>query len=45
MLVLSLVHEMVNCAVEYGSPCEPEYITYGEFCVLVAELQIYYSMK
>ncbi|KAJ8300058.1 hypothetical protein KUTeg_021577 [Tegillarca granosa] len=39
----SQVFEMVQCAVEYGSPCEPDHITFGEFCVLVTELQNHYA--
>lgn len=39
------VFEMVQCAVEYGSPCEPDHITFGEFSILVTELQNYYSKK
>ncbi|XP_062619159.1 uncharacterized protein LOC134280725 isoform X2 [Saccostrea cucullata] len=41
----SQVYEMVQCAVEYGSPCEPDHITFGEFCILVTELQNYYSRR
>ncbi|XP_048776733.2 uncharacterized protein LOC125680942 isoform X1 [Ostrea edulis] len=41
----SQVFEMVQCAVEYGSPCEPDHITFGEFSILVTELQNYYSKK
>lgn len=36
---------MVQCAVEYGSPCEPDHITFGEFSILVTELQNYYSKR
>lgn len=39
------VFEMVQCAVEYGSPCEPDHITFGEFSILVTELQNYYSKR
>jgi len=39
------VHEMLVCAIEYGSPCKADHITFGEFCVLVAELQSYYHIK
>ncbi|XP_046570432.1 uncharacterized protein LOC124278705 [Haliotis rubra] len=39
----SQVLEMVHCAVEYGSPCVPDHITFGEFCVLVDELQYHYE--
>lgn len=35
--------EMVHCAVEYGSPCEADHVTFGEFCVLVDELQHHYE--
>ncbi|XP_050411539.1 uncharacterized protein LOC126826475 isoform X2 [Patella vulgata] len=38
----SQVHQMVHCAVEYGSPCVANNITFGEFCVLVEELQHHY---
>ncbi|XP_060079047.1 uncharacterized protein LOC132558496 [Ylistrum balloti] len=41
----SQVYEMVQCAMEYGSPCEADNITFGEFCVLVSELQAYYLRK
>ncbi|XP_053402451.1 uncharacterized protein LOC123548397 isoform X2 [Mercenaria mercenaria] len=41
----SQVHEMLMCAIEYGSPCKPDHITFGEFCVLVAELQSYYNIN
>ncbi|XP_052804281.1 uncharacterized protein LOC128234226 isoform X2 [Mya arenaria] len=41
----SQLHEMLLCAVEYGSPCKPECITFGEFCVLVTELQNYYRLN
>lgn len=41
----SQVFEMVQCAVEYGSPCEPDHITFGEFSILVTELQNYYSKR
>ena len=34
---------MVHCAVEYGSPCVADHVTFGEFCVLVDELQCYYQ--
>ena len=36
---------MVHCAVEYGSPCDEDFVTFGEFCVLVDELQHYYEME
>ncbi|KAL3872381.1 hypothetical protein ACJMK2_040311 [Sinanodonta woodiana] len=39
------VYEMVQCAVEYGSPCKPDHITFGEFCVLISELQNYYLLS
>ncbi|ESP04906.1 hypothetical protein LOTGIDRAFT_229984 [Lottia gigantea] len=39
----SQIHEMVHCAVEYGSPCCDDNITFGEFCVLVDELQHHYN--
>lgn len=39
----SQIYEMVQCAVEYGSPCEPDHVTFGEFCILVNELQIHYQ--
>ncbi|OWF54682.1 uncharacterized protein LOC110442397 [Mizuhopecten yessoensis] len=41
----SQVYEMVQCAVECGSPCELDNISFGEFCVLVSELQTYYLRK
>ncbi|XP_022327865.2 uncharacterized protein LOC111127124 isoform X1 [Crassostrea virginica] len=41
----SQVFEMVQCAVEYGSPCEADHITFGEFSILVTELQNYYSKR
>nr|KAG5690921.1 hypothetical protein BaRGS_003412 [Batillaria attramentaria] len=34
---------MVHCAVEYGSPCEADHVTFGEFCVLVDELRHHYE--
>ena len=37
------VQEMVHCAVEYGSPCEADHVTFGEFCVLVDELRHKYK--
>lgn len=40
----SQVQEMVHCAVEYGSPCEADHVTFGEFCILVDELQHHYEM-
>ncbi|XP_041370565.1 uncharacterized protein LOC121384307 isoform X2 [Gigantopelta aegis] len=39
----SQILEMVHCAVEYGSPCVANHITFGEFCVLVVELQHHYE--
>ena len=36
---------MVQCAVEYGSPCEPEHITFGEFGVFVTELKALYTRR
>ncbi|XP_076454700.1 uncharacterized protein LOC143289567 [Babylonia areolata] len=39
----SQVQEMVHCAVEYGSPCEADHVTFGEFCVLVDELRHKYD--
>ncbi|KAK7475447.1 hypothetical protein BaRGS_00033328 [Batillaria attramentaria] len=39
----SQVQEMVHCAVEYGSPCEADHVTFGEFCVLVDELRHHYE--
>lgn len=44
-LFLFSVFEMVQCAVEYGSPCEADHITFGEFSILVTELQNYYSKR
>ncbi|XP_060555209.1 uncharacterized protein LOC132716070 isoform X2 [Ruditapes philippinarum] len=41
----SQVHEMLMCAIEYGSPCKPDHITFGEFCVLVSELRSYYNIN
>ncbi|KAL4234692.1 hypothetical protein ACF0H5_006333 [Mactra antiquata] len=41
----SQVHEMLMCAVEYGSPCKEDHITFGEFSVLVAELRDYYAIN
>jgi hypothetical protein len=38
-----VVFEMVQCAVEYGSPCEPDHVTFGEFCILVTELKNHYQ--
>ncbi|CAG2246411.1 RAW [Mytilus edulis] len=38
----SQIFEMVQCAVEYGSPCEPDHVTFGEFCILVTELKNHY---
>lgn len=35
---------MVHCAVEYGSPCDADFVTFGEFCVLVDELQHHYEI-
>ncbi|XP_012938395.1 uncharacterized protein LOC101846735 [Aplysia californica] len=40
----SQIQEMVHCAVEYGSPCDADHVTFGEFCVLVDELQHHYEM-
>ncbi|GFS15995.1 RalBP1-associated Eps domain-containing protein [Elysia marginata] len=39
----SQIREMVHCAVEYGSPCDADHVTFGEFCVLVDELQHHYD--
>ncbi|KAK3769130.1 hypothetical protein RRG08_067107 [Elysia crispata] len=39
----SQIREMVHCAVEYGSPCDADHVTFGEFCVLVDELQYHYE--
>ncbi|XP_025112006.1 uncharacterized protein LOC112574880 isoform X2 [Pomacea canaliculata] len=39
----SQVQEMVHCAVEYGSPCMADHVTFGEFCVLVDELRHHYE--
>ncbi|KAL8563179.1 hypothetical protein ACOMHN_061004 [Nucella lapillus] len=39
----SQIQEMVHCAVEYGSPCEADHVTFGEFCVLVDELRHKYD--
>ncbi|XP_052259299.1 uncharacterized protein LOC127863717 isoform X3 [Dreissena polymorpha] len=41
----SQVHEMMVCAMDYGSPCKPDHFTFGEFCVLVAELKTYYQLN
>ncbi|XP_059150943.1 uncharacterized protein LOC131937480 isoform X2 [Physella acuta] len=40
----SQIQEMVHCAVEYGSPCDADFVTFGEFCVLVDELQHHYEI-
>ncbi|BFZ19962.1 hypothetical protein BsWGS_23001 [Bradybaena similaris] len=40
----SQIQEMVHCAVEYGSPCDADHVTFGEFSVLVDELQHYYAI-
>lgn len=40
----SQITEMVHCAVEYGSPCDADHVTFGEFCVSVDELQHHYEM-
>ena len=29
----------MHCAVEYGSPCDADHVTFGELCVMVDELQ------
>ncbi|XP_055897070.1 uncharacterized protein LOC106065173 isoform X2 [Biomphalaria glabrata] len=40
----SQIQEMVHCAVEYGSPCDADFVTFGEFCVSVDELQHHYEI-
>lgn len=44
MFFFFLVQEMVHCAVEYGSPCDADFVTFGEFCVSVDELQHHYEI-
>jgi hypothetical protein len=40
---LVAVQEMVHCAVEFGSPCDADHITFGEFCILVDEMRHKYQ--